>query len=146
MKTWKVVAISMARTGMATFWQWLAFHEGLLSPLLPIIHILLHFLRLFSCFYEDLTVFWPPSWWLRWTRPLFWLVLVSSKFWTLWQILVSLLFLAMCFKSLFEPISSVAFESVTQSIIFHGIFINYTNTIRQRSKLSFFLLIALKVS
>ena len=104
------------------------------------------FAGLFSCFYEDLTVFLQPSWWLRWTRPLFWLVLVSSKFWTLLQILVSLFLLGMCFKSLFEPISSVAFENVTTKHCFHGIFINYTNTIRQRSKLYCFLLIALKVS
>ena len=103
-------------------WPHFSTVARLLSPLLPIFHILLHFLRLLSCFYEDLTVtvFWP-SWWLRWTQghALFWLVLVSSKFWTLWQVLVSLFLLAMCFKSLFEPMSSVAIESVTkQSIVF----------------------------
>ena len=123
--------------------------------------IVCHFPRLavlfrsFSRFHEILT----PSWWLRCSRPLFWLVLVSSKIWTLillansceWSIANSLvifiyLFIyasklhivtenlilklchntwqsctlfkslyawqfvfAMCFKSLFEPISSVVF-------------------------------------
>ena len=105
----------------------------------------LHFLRLFSCFYEDLTVFWPPSWWLRWTRPLFWLVLVSSKFWTLWQF-CKFVFASYVLQVIVWAYIKCCVWKCCQSIVFHGIFINYTNTIRQRSKLHFFLLIALQVS
>ena len=141
------MAISMARTGMATFWQWLAFHEGLLSPLLPIYQILLHFLRLFSCFYEDLTVFWPPSWWLRWTRPC--IILASSCEFKILDPLANsckFVFASYMLQVIVWAYIKCSVWKCYQSIIFHGIFINYTNTIRQRSKLYFFLLIALKVS
>ena len=115
---------------------WLAFHEGLLLPLLPIFHILLHFLLLSVAFMKssqcfghhhvaemDKAIISASSCEFKILDPL-----------ANW-ILVSLLLLYMCFKLLFEPISSVVFESVSKALFF---MVFSKTTLKERSKLSFF--------